>query len=211
MDSILVRRCSGCGRDFPATTEHFVMMKNKKSGWSGLSAECRECRNGRFRKWYGDNREYAVARSTETTRKYRATPEGQEKNRQWSREAKRRQLADPIEREKHNQRGRDWYAANPGAWKNFKHHQPHMKRMSTARRHAAELRATPPWLTVDHKRQLEMIYAIADYLTRKTGVPHDVDHYYPLRALTCCGLHVPWNMCVITATKNQSKGNRLPT
>lgn len=78
------------------------------------------------------------------------------------------------------------------------------------RRYAAELQATPPWLTDEHRRKIETIYAIADFLTRRTGMPHDVDHYYPLRNLVCCGLHVPWNMRVIPAYRNQSKGNRLP-
>jgi hypothetical protein len=65
----------------------------------------------------------------------------------------------------------------------------------------------PPW--VDQK-QLETIYAIADYLTKKTGIPHEVDHYYPLMHKKCCGLHVPWNLRVITQAANQAKGNRLP-
>ena len=185
------------------------MLKNKK-GWEGLSAECRGCRNARFRKWYGDNREYNIERSTKRTKEFRATPRGQDLNRKWAREAKRRLLADPIEREKHNARGRQWHVSNPGRWKTFKHQQPEMKRMYTAMRHAAELKATPPWLTADDEQKIETIYAIADYLTRKTGIKHDVDHYYPLRALTCCGLHVPWNLRVIPAAKNQSKGNRLP-
>jgi hypothetical protein len=120
-------------------------------------------------------------------------------------------LADPVERQKHNQRGRDWYRDNPGGWKNFKHQQPAMKRMYASMRHAAELQATPPWLTSEHKRKIETIYAIADFLSRRTGIPHDVDHYYPLRNLTCCGLHVPWNLRVVPAYKNQSKGNRLPS
>jgi hypothetical protein len=65
----------------------------------------------------------------------------------------------------------------------------------------------PPW--ADQKK-LETIYAIADYLTKKTGIPHEVDHYYPLMHKKCCGLHVPWNLRVITQAANQAKGNRLP-
>jgi hypothetical protein len=65
----------------------------------------------------------------------------------------------------------------------------------------------PPW--ADQKK-IEAVYAIADFLTRKTGVPHEVDHYYPLMHPLMCGLHVHWNMRVITAEANQRKGNRLP-
>lgn len=202
------RTCTACGGEFPATTEHFILLKNKK-GWSGLSAECRACRNARFREWYIPNRERQIARAIESTRKRRARPEVREQERVASREAKRRQLADPVEREKHNERQRQWYKDNPGGWKRFKHQQPAAKRLSTARRHAAELQATPPWLSKKDRDKIECIYIIADFLTQRTGVQYDVDHVHPLRGLTCCGLHVPWNLRVITAAANQSKGNRL--
>lgn len=64
----------------------------------------------------------------------------------------------------------------------------------------------PSWAD---QRKIETIYAIADFLTIRTGVPHQVDHVYPLRGQTCCGLHVEHNLRVITARVNQQKGNRL--
>jgi 5-methylcytosine-specific restriction endonuclease McrA len=67
--------------------------------------------------------------------------------------------------------------------------------------------AVPPW--VDLKR-IETIYAIADFLTQTTGIVYEVDHVHPLRHTAFCGLHVPWNMRVITQSANRSKGNRMP-
>jgi 5-methylcytosine-specific restriction endonuclease McrA len=66
--------------------------------------------------------------------------------------------------------------------------------------------AVPPW--ADLKR-IEAIYAIADFLTQETGIVYEVDHVHPLRHKVLCGLHVPWNLRVITQTVNRSKGNRL--
>lgn len=71
--------------------------------------------------------------------------------------------------------------------------------------HAAD--AVPPWVDL---QKIRTIYALADFLTRTTGVQFDVDHYYPLRHPDLCGLHVPWNLRVIPTTVNKSKRNRRP-
>lgn len=51
---------------------------------------------------------------------------------------------------------------------------------------------------------------VAEPLTILTGVAHHVDHIHPLRGEGFTGLHVPWNLRVIPAHDNVSKGNRLP-
>ena len=47
-------------------------------------------------------------------------------------------------------------------------------------------------------------------VSKRTGVPHQVDHIYPLISKQVCGLHVPWNLRVITAEENRRKHNALP-
>ncbi len=74
-----------------------------------------------------------------------------------------------------------------------------------ARYNAKKLQATPPW--VDHGA-IRAVYEAAARLTRETGIPHDVDHIVPLMGKLVCGLHVAWNLRVITATANRRKGNR---
>jgi hypothetical protein len=76
-----------------------------------------------------------------------------------------------------------------------------------AKYHAAKLRATPPWADL---KAIEAIYIEATRLTRETGIPYDVDHYYPLQGKNSCGLHVPWNLKIVTQSANRSKGNKMP-
>lgn len=80
--------------------------------------------------------------------------------------------------------------------------------MNAARR-AAKLKATPNWLTKDHLKLIEMQYGLAHYMTEVTGMEWQVDHIIPLQGKNVSGLHVPWNLRVITASENCSKKERL--
>lgn len=72
-------------------------------------------------------------------------------------------------------------------------------------RRAKQLSAIPTWYDVS---ECEKIYKMRDEITQKTGVPHDVDHIYPLNSDWVCGLHVLENLRIIPSKDNQIKGNR---
>ena len=86
---------------------------------------------------------------------------------------------------------RRWKGRNPSSASRFR----------AERRKALNL-ASPPWLTSAMKAGMNEFYLEARRLTKETGVPHHVDHIVPLRGGTVCGLHVPWNLRVITAEEN---------
>jgi hypothetical protein len=69
--------------------------------------------------------------------------------------------------------------------------------------------STPLWLTKAHKRAIYKLRNIARRLTLETGVQYHVDHIVPVMGKTVCGLTVPWNLRVISATENQSKSNKF--
>lgn len=78
-----------------------------------------------------------------------------------------------------------------------------------AKRRAMKLKATPIWLTEEQHKQIEEFYKKAQDMKLLTGEEHHVDHIIPLQGKTVCGLHVPWNLQVITAKENRSKRNTL--
>lgn len=69
--------------------------------------------------------------------------------------------------------------------------------------------ATPPWLTRKQKTEIRQLYQIAITMTKTTGEQYVVDHIIPLRSDIVCGLHVPWNLRVITQEENLKKSNKL--
>jgi len=78
-----------------------------------------------------------------------------------------------------------------------------------ALRRAEKAQATPKWLTKEHKKEMREIYFKAKIKTQETGIPHEVDHIIPIKGKTAIGLHVPWNLRVITKYENLRKGNKL--
>lgn len=78
-----------------------------------------------------------------------------------------------------------------------------------SKRRASAIQRTPKWLNESELAAIESVYEQARIATESTGIQHHVDHIVPLRGRLVSGLHVPWNLQVLTAKENASKGNRL--
>jgi hypothetical protein len=78
-----------------------------------------------------------------------------------------------------------------------------------AKRKAQKLHATPKWLSKEHLKEIRNIYKEAKRLTNEKNIEHQVDHIIPLVNKNVCGLHVPWNLQILTRNENASKGNKL--
>jgi hypothetical protein len=82
-------------------------------------------------------------------------------------------------------------------------------RADTKARRRKHRDATPSWLTRKQKSEIRQVYQIAITMTQTTGEQYVVDHIVPLRGADVCGLHVPWNLRVITQEENLVKSNKL--
>ena len=69
--------------------------------------------------------------------------------------------------------------------------------------------ATPKWLTPAERLQMRNLYSQARSMTELMRERYVVDHVVPLRGEEVCGLHVPWNLRVITQEENLKKSNKL--
>jgi hypothetical protein len=175
-------------------------------------AKNKQRQKARAQAWREQNRERVAAVSKAS----RQTPEWQEWRRNYRPTVRKRELA--------QQRAR--YAANPEpylavarAWKKthpedlvrysaeYYRAHPEVNRRNRARYRARLIQATPVWADFD---KINAFYDEAVRVTRQTGIPHEVDHIYPLRGKNSCGLHVEANLQVVPSTVNRRKKNRPP-
>ena len=93
--------------------------------------------------------------------------------------------------------------------KKHKQENPEYYKALTNARRRRFRQATPKWLTAEQKLEIRLKYRLAIELSRRLKIPHAVDHIVPLQGEEVCGLHVPWNMEVITQEENLKKSNKL--
>lgn len=91
----------------------------------------------------------------------------------------------------------------------YKKQNPDLYKALVSVRKRRHKNATPPWVTTEQKLAIRKLYLQAMELTRITGERYVVDHIIPLINSDVCGLHVPWNLRVITQEENLKKSNKL--
>lgn len=168
---------------------------------------CRRCHSEKPEDEFHPHRAFASGRSTWCRDCHRAA------NREWYAANKARQNAKSVE----------WRAANPEAGKaadrryksknadkvaetfrEWVHRNRDKRRVSSARRKASKLKATPAWAS---KAEISRIYRLAHELQDLTGIPMHVDHVVPLQHPLVCGLHCERNLQIIPARFNEAKKN----
>ena len=102
-----------------------------------------------------------------------------------------------------------WLERNPEYPSNFYKANKERYVAARARRRAAQDSATPTWLTAIDKAMIQEMYDVSEARYIQTGIKHHVDHIVPINGKGVAGMHVPWNLQVITAHENLSKGWRF--
>lgn len=106
-----------------------------------------------------------------------------------------------------------WHIANlekeKAVMKTWNKNNIDKRNASNAKRRAIKLQRTPKWLTKEHYMEIKTFYTKAKELEELDGIKRHVDHIVPLQNEIVSGLHVPWNLQVITATENLEKANKL--
>lgn len=180
------RICTKCKIEKPL--ECFSPVKNKaKTNKDGVASKCKKCRAEENLAWHYKNRQKSI-----------------ENRRAWGEKNKERVS---VYSKKYAEENRCINYLRTAEWNRL--NKP-KKAQNASKKRLAEISATPFWLTPIQKAQIQEFYEIASAKTMQTGVVHHVDHIHPIQGKGFNGLHVPWNLQILTAKENVSKKNKLP-
>lgn len=153
---------------------------SKKTGLMGYRSYCIDCHKVKKKAMYENNKEYVLA-----------------KNKEWliQNPDKRAQITrryNERNKEKCAEWRKQWRLANPEKAKTQVNHR---------RRHLRNAR--PRCLT---KQDLDIM---RDLYFEAAKLKMHVDHIVPLQHEKVCGLHVPWNLQLLTPEENYAKSNKF--
>lgn len=180
-----MKRCSKCNVDKP-----FDIFSKCAANKDGLHRWCKECSKIAKKEWYEKNSEFEKQKAMqyhyanyEKSKEYKI-----KKAHEWQKNNK----------ERYKEISKKCYEKTKYArfaWQAF------------AR--AARRNAVPTWISKVLKEEIQSFYIDARLKTKETGIKYEVDHIVPLMGENVCGLHVPWNLRVITQFENRSKKNKF--
>lgn len=181
----MFKKCTKCFEEKPYND--FPKASSGKGDFYGLRSQCKKCHSKANILWHKNN--------------YKKSKENHDK---WIKENLDKVKAYSKKwifenKEKHAETNRQWKKNNASR-----------NSANSSRKRAAQLSATPAWLSAIQLAQIQEIYDIALAVSVQTGIKHHVDHVHPLQGNNFSGLHVPWNMQILTAKENIIKKNKIP-
>jgi 5-methylcytosine-specific restriction endonuclease McrA len=223
--------CSTCKNS--KRIEEFNKDKYKPDG---LTSSCKVCISNRWKKYSEENVDKLKQRTEEFNAKRRQQrredPETvrQEARENYKKNKEKRKALDKSYRERHAEviklrrkkqrqtnklkiqlRYKLWRSKNMDKIREKVRANAGYHAAISAKRRASKLKATPIWLNNEQLLEIKLLYLFVASRRHTTGLDLEVDHIVPLQGENVCGLHVPWNLQVITASENASKGNRFIT
>lgn len=190
--SVEEKNCRTCKQT--KTSSEF--QRDKKMS-DGLQANCKECRNAKKRKAWHENKDH----NSKVCRKYR------ERNRDRINKAKRK--AYYSNRESILERQKEYVERNKAAVAEYRRrHYIENKHIYIMNSRIREKKLNTG-INIQFVDRIKEIYNMSTALTESTATPHQVDHIIPLTHKKVCGLHVPWNLQILTEDENRSKKNKF--
>ena len=214
-----MKTCNHCNSRIPSGRHHTVRYCNEKcrrqAEYWRLEPKIRayqaahrdEIRVNQI-KWIKANPEKVkTTRLRNRDKRLKALKEWKKRNREHIKAYKRatwRKYANPIQQARWKAENIDRVRAYKAKWAKA---NPGKVLAKLRRRQTAKQNALPAWLSKGQLSEMEELDTTAALLTRHSDEPYQVDHIIPLLGKGVCGLHVPWNLQIMTGCANRKKRN----
>ena len=207
----MAKTCTKCLEE-----KQLIFFHKDKGSKDGYSYHCKECVKTRSAKWVSENKERK--KQNDANWRLNNLEKARAQSNQWGKDNKEKARISKRKWSKNNKSKeielkKQWQQNNKDYAKtivaNWKKDNISKLRYYAANRRAIKINATPSWLSAIHKAQIQEFYDLAIAKSVQTGIEYHVDHIHPLNGNGFNGLHVPWNMQILSAKENISKGNKL--
>ena len=207
-----MKTCSNskCNKNNPQLLAQFYKNKGNKDGLHHICKACVSIHNAEYHKTHKDER-------LQYHKNYAKTPEGAVAGKNGRKAYSKTEKGKEAQRRyRKSPEGKVSVANTHKRYRQTSNGKAKHKAIQ-AKRRAVKLKATPPWLNKDLLLEIQCIYVKAEQLTLETGIIHHVDHIFPLQAANDkgerigSGMHVPWNLQILTQHDNCSKNNKIIT
>lgn len=202
-DAQLARRNAMSESEYAAMREG---LRERSREWSRkkLADDAyREARNKRVRERYANDPEFKARTKANDAARWKSMSEDKKR-------AQYERVRKYLDARKRTPEGYAIYKANLMKLKAWQSENPERVKARSRRYAMQKRKAAPPWLTEAMWDAMGAMYVEAARLSRETGEPREVDHVVPLCGKRVCGLHVPWNLQILTRKENLSKGSSIP-
>ncbi len=217
--NMVSRVCVKCNVNKPALEFH----KNSCAS-TGYSTSCKECSHTRVKANYALNKDKYSTRSRQYYQK------NAEQLKQYQRQyteankekvlAKKREYGKKVSKtsawkakfsEKRKRQCKNWRTNNASKVKDY--NKSYKKEnydlcCAISNKRLSSKRSSSIKLQKEDNNKLLDIYKKVRGLNKNNPRSHHVDHIVPLNHSNICGLHVPWNMQIISQEENTSKRNK---
>ncbi len=103
---------------------------------------------------------------------------------------------------------REWRLKHPGYMTEWNRKNKDVKNNHTRKRAASVRSRQPKWIKDMFPEEIDVWYRRAQLATLFLGEQYEVDHVVPMYGKKVSGLHVPWNLQLLTKKENQEKSNK---
>jgi transposase len=183
-----VQTAIACGVTVAECSRVFGASKGTINSW--LNANRHKSQKDACRNWYHSDPEKAKAYHRQWYQ------DNIEKSRKVGREHMKRKRKENPER--FHQLDKEYHKRKYAKY-------PHRFKERTAKYRHKKREVTFPMCKIE-RMMCQNYYLLARELTKETGIPHEVDHIWPISR---GGPHLPWNLQVLTKEENRKKGNTI--